>query len=510
MNIQSLLGGVWFGPVLCVLLVGGSGSVRAAGGEDCRALDARRRHYEGHVNLGDTHYKLARGFVKDRLFNLAATNLVMAYKHAYIADLEGKSDQYLERAPRITNYFWGATVNESITLLQNRHRSVQRDIQKLLGKLEVLRNSPGLEGLVKDYLDQMKATIDSAGTPTRAAAALDEIAKGVEPGAGGSGGGGGGGGESDPLKEFTQAMDSGNHAGAVGVALANQDKLSRELENQLQRGKNPLSAADASAEVKAFYARDVKTLLDLLKKYPDNPWLKEMVIQLLREMGMSREDAENLVGSHRTGDAAGLGRVAGQYPNVPAVQDLVNRLIEAIKPGGGGGQGGGGRGDMPTSKDRLVDSGGKPMDQHVLKRYFNEDGSARGGATDVDYIGKEGGQINYEQKVKFVYKRGGQSGTFVVDEVKGDRIDWALQIKEAERNKDGQTWHVTYKVQNLNPGAAGLTITKWVLTDPSGQAKSGTGDQFKVDVTGSGSYTIEAHGKTEWGSPFIITESPTF
>jgi hypothetical protein len=49
-----------------------------------------------------------------------------------------------------------------------------------------------------------------------------------------------------------------------------------------------------------------------------------------------------------------------------------------------------------------------------------------------------------------------------------------------------------------------------VLTDPSGQAKSGTGDQFKVDVTGSGSYTIEAHGKTEWGSPFIITESPTF
>jgi hypothetical protein len=217
-----------------------------------------------------------------------------------------------------------------------------------------------------------------------------------------------------------------------------------------------------------------------------------------------------LVGSHRTGDAAGLGRVAGQYPNVPAVQDLVNRLIEAIKPGGGGGQGGGGRGDMPTSKDRLVDSGGKPMDQHVLKRYLNEDGSARGGATDVDYIGKEGGQINYEQKVKFVYKRGGQSGTFVVDEVKGDRIDWALQIKEAERNKDGQTWHVTYKVQNLNPGAAGLTITKWVLTDPSGQAKSGTGDQFKVDVTGSGSYTIEAHGKTEWGSPFIITESPTF
>jgi hypothetical protein len=500
MNIQSLLGGVWFGPVLCVLLVGGSGSVRAAGGEDCRALDARRRHYEGHVNLGDTHYKLARGFVKDRLFNLAATNLVMAYKHAYIADLEGKSDQYLERAPRITNYFWGATVNESITLLQNRHRSVQRDIQKLLGKLEVLRNSPGLEGLVKDYLDRIIETSKTADTPQRAANALIELAKGVErPDV-----------DPDPLKEFTQAMDSGNHAGAVGVALANQDKLSKELENQLQRGKNPLSAADASAAVKAFYARDVKTLLDLLKKYPDNPWLKEMVIQLLREMGMSREDAENLVGSHRTGDAPGLRRVGDQYPNVPAVQDLVNRLIEAIKPGGGGGQGGGGRGDMPTSKDRLVDSGGKPMDQHVLKRYFNEDGSARGGATDVDYIGKEGGQINYEQKVKFVYKRGGQSGTFVVDEVKGDRIDWALQIKEAERNKDGQTWHVTYKVQNLNPGAAGLTISKWVLTDPSGQAKSGTGDQFKVDVTGSGSYTIEAHGKTEWGSPFIITESPTF
>jgi hypothetical protein len=483
------------GLVGCLLVVPG-GRALAAGGEDCRALDRRLVHYEGHVELADEYYRLARGFVKDMTYRLAATNIVLAYKHAYIADLEGQVERSFERAPLITNSFVLLTRNQTISSLQNHYRRMQRNLQKLLGRLEVLRNAPGLDPAVRDWLSRMEASFKGAQSEDDKRRALGQMREGIE----GSGG------------DFKKAAEQGDYANAVRLAGENP-ALSPELQRLLQSCRDGLTADEAARAAKAFYAGDLKTLLDLLKAHPDNPVLKEMVARLLRDLGLSPDDAVDFIGCWDRNDSGGLKRLAEKYPNALPLQELAGsgatpatsppRPPQSAAPAPVAGA-------KPKATDSYVTPDGKPVDQHILKRFFNEDGSAKEGAVDVDYIGREGGQINYEQKVLFKFTRTDNPNVWVPEEVKGERIDWALQIREVERSKDGQTWHVTYKVQNLNGGAAAFALTKWVLTDPTGQSKSATGDQFKADITTAGTYTVEAHGQTGWGSRFIITESPTF
>ena len=113
--------------------------------------------------------------------------------------------------------------------------------------------------------------------------------------------------------------------------------------------------------------------------------------------------------------------------------------------------------------------------------------------------GQEIGKIQWEEERLAHFEPGAQPDTFVMTEVAGKRIQWALQIKEASRDD----LRVTYKLVELERPDAVFTIDEWLMKPAAGQPLRGTGTAFEVTFPGPGEYVIQVTGKTEWGNPFI-------
>ena len=117
--------------------------------------------------------------------------------------------------------------------------------------------------------------------------------------------------------------------------------------------------------------------------------------------------------------------------------------------------------------------------------------------------GQEIGKIQWEEERLRSYQPGVKPDSFVMSEVPGKRIEWAMQIKEARRDN----LRVTYELVDLERPSAEFTIDEWFMIPLSGQAQRGTGTQFEVAFPGPGTYVIEVRGKTGWGNPFVIKET---
>jgi len=329
---------------------------------------------------------------------------------------------------------------------------VERRRNRLLQRLEKLAQDPQLEPLVKGPLAAMQDKLARARTQQQRLALAQELTPAEE----------------GPIRV---APPNGG-----GPPLTPQQRLEEAIrkgtvEQELQQGPDGLTPPQA-ARAEAIRKRggnatqaELEELFRLNKLYPKNEVLHEIKVQLLMARGLSREEAVDYVGK---------GVLPPPPPGPPAPTPTSTILSDNVPL-------------TPEQKIKLFDKDGKPL----LTGYK------------VQYLappGQEIGKIQWEEERLRSFQQGAQANTFVMTEVAGKRVQWALQIKEASRDN----LRVTYKLVELERPNAEFTIDEWVMKSAAGQVlQRGTGTVFEVTFPGPGNYVIQATGKTGWGNPFI-------
>ena len=474
-----------------VALAGDSETLPTFNPRDCKELKKRQTYYQSLIKSGETYCSAGGSALKKDFVDLAATNVIDGYRYAYASRLVWEVEWHQKWIPFVTNHFFLMTRFQTIESLQSTFASKEANRAKLLADLERLAQDPRIAPKVKTALAEMAKIVGDAKTPEEKLPVLDSIAPGVRPVRAPA--------PPDtptttPKEQLNTVLKNGDYRRAVEIAIGDP-RCSGPIEQALQTGPDPLTSEQARraaailARGAAATKEELEELFQLNKLHPNNSLLHEIKIQMLMAKGLSRDDAEAYLRNWLANNVGGCVIIQTKYPTVPlpkpsgpypAAQPTPTSTITTPS------------GDVLTSEEKikLFDKDGKPVLTGYKVKYLAEPG-------------QEIGKIQWEEERLRSYQPGVKPDSFVMSEVPGKRIEWAMQIKEARRDN----LRVTYELVDLERPSAEFTIDEWVMTPASGQPQRGTGTQFEITFPGPGTYTVEVHGKTGWGNAFVVKET---
>jgi hypothetical protein len=492
--------------LLAAWFVAGAGqglAAEATKGEKYDTLRREQLHYRGHIaDMGRGAFNSAKKRFKDRLPLNGETNLVTAYIHLRIVRLEWDLGRHFERIQRLTNSPALMSQRQAISWLQSEFRSIQRsaedlqaDMDKFVRTITPLPNGPlsNFEKFIKDKEasaskdEQIGILGTMLGGHEAQATAADTTSSGARD-------------------EFERAKAAGQVATAVGLALKNPELLP-DLERWLQQTNDPLTPDEAKQALDALARGDLRTLLDLLKKHPNNPVLRALISQLLQQgpNGLSASDAERFIDAVLRNDEKtqreiitsnpanpslrqyGVGSGAGQ-PGGPTTTTVGGRPVAVYSPGQeptGGYMGPDGRlitvpadwGDIAWEQD--------PNDVRKQRK---------GPRADRSYIGATNTVLVAEQERFLVRTFREPNQPPLLNTETGKRIEWIFKIQPiGELGKKA-----AYELKNFSNNGEATTVRAWKLVDTSSgkTVQESAGERFEFEFDAPGRYEIKAIGET--------------
>ncbi|MGF1448128.1 MAG: hypothetical protein ACFB20_01780 [Opitutales bacterium] len=177
----------------------------------------------------------------------------------------------------------------------------------------------------------------------------------------------------------------------------------------------------------------------------------------------------------------------GDWAEARRIMDrLLTEFVPAVKQ------------SQPELLDRL---GGVPVvGENGEIQYFPADISEPGVGT--RYIGGFGGKLVQEQQ-EFIETTTGGDRMFALKI--GEERRWLFGV-DVQRQAAGDGFQVDFRLDERRR-VGSFTAEGWAVRGPGGQAiANGQGEAGTVTLEEPGNYLIEFSGRTEWGSPFKISE----
>ncbi|MGF1485111.1 MAG: hypothetical protein ACFBZ8_12190 [Opitutales bacterium] len=158
---------------------------------------------------------------------------------------------------------------------------------------------------------------------------------------------------------------------------------------------------------------------------------------------------------------------------------------------------------VKQTQPELIDAiGGVPvLDENGNIQYYPADLSQPGVGT--RYIGGQGGKLVQEQQ-EFLEVNTTGSGDVFSRRI-GEKRRWLFSVN-VDRQAAGDGFSVNFTLDERRREGS-FSTESWTVKGPQGQSiSSGQGESGSASLQEPGNYLIEFTGRTEWGSPFTVSE----